>query len=352
MMKTQLRLALTTGIGILSTSLFAQTYLAVELPGSGAVANASFGGFAGGLANASAANFSLGHATIWDTNGSYSGSSINGGAGSFMVGFGRGDITNQRLAAMIWNNGVPSLMSMPNGGVNYSSQAFATDGTQIVGQYIPWASKQDTINPGDSHAWVYNPSTGQFTDLYNGNPTIAYGVGGGQQVGYEMKGQAEARLWTGNPKSFVNLHPAGFVASIAAATDGTNQVGFIGQLVQKAGEANKKGIKIRYDWAVQWSGSAASMRYLPSAYPNSRATGISGSFISGIGTVTNQFGTRGAQHAIVWIDSLSSAIELHDLLPSNYVQSFAYGVDASGNVSGMAIDSLGQRHAIFWVKIG
>lgn len=352
-------------IGALSliSGAMAQSYQAVELAGPSSWA---FSGYAAGAAGSvGSATSTFGHATVWDALGiatdvhpafldtptAPGASQVNDVWNYSMAGAGRGAITNNRLAAIMWRFGVPSLVPMPNGGVNYLSQAYATDEQQVVGEYIPWASQRDRVAPGDSHAFVYDIASGSLTDLYNGNPCVALDVKYGYQVGYEIRGQSEARLWTGNAKNFVNLHPAGFTASMANALDGGRQVGWVAQTVNKIGEA-KRGIKIRYDFACMWTGTANSLVFLSHAYQNSLATDISGLRICGEGIVTTGLnGTRGAHHALVWEDWQSPAVELHDLLPAGYVSSFANSIDQGGNVYGSALDANGKSHAIKWVRL-
>lgn len=360
-MKNSLKCAGFVAMLSIASGAMAQSYRAVVLADSNSWAYGGYNNASGGSSYVPGTTIS--HATLWDLAGNSTDvhpsfldtattkgiSQINGMWNFTWVGYGRGVSTNNRLAAMVWQFGTPSLIPTPNGGDNYSSQAHGTDGQSVVGEYTPWGSTRDRVSPGDQHAFVYDIATGSFTDLYNGNPCIATDVKFGQQVGYEYRGQAEARLWSGNAKNFVNLHPNGFDASLANALDGGRQVGLVSQVVNRIGEA-KRGIKIRYDQACMWTGTAASMQFLISAYPNSVATGISGTQICGNGIVTSATGTRSAYHALVWTGPLEVATELHSLLPAGYVQSFANAIDGNGNVSGSATDSLGKAHAVVWIR--
>lgn len=361
-MNTQLRTYLSFGSLILANAAFAQSYIAVELPQTPGYGYAAANGIGGGTSTGSYGVTS--RATLWDTLGNATDvhpnflesatnpgtSMINSISGTLMTGTGRGDSTSNRVNAIVWTNGEPSLVPMPSGFM--SSQGLSTDGTTVVGQFVMPAKRGDFTTAGDTHAFIYNTITGQFTDLYNGNPTIAYGVSGNQQVGIELRGTFEARLWNGNAKAPIVLHPSSAEGSVANATDGIHQVGSVGFLVQKAGEANRKGVRIRYDYAAMWSGSAASIQYLNSGYPNSFAMDVKGDYIAGYGIVTNNFGTRGAQHAVGWTNPLSPAVDLHSLLPSSYTQSWARAVDSNGNFIGYAVDSNSKVHAIFWVRVG
>jgi probable HAF family extracellular repeat protein len=56
-------------------------------------------------------------------------------------------------------------------------------------------------------------------------------------------------------------------------------------------------------------------------------------------------------HALVWSGSAQQFVDLHTFLPSTFAQSYAYGVDASGNIVGYATDNSGVNHAILWQPV-
>ncbi len=346
----------------LSCGSFAQSYHAVVIPTSYTWALGGSNGIAVGSKSLSPSSFS-GHAVTWDLSGamtdihpSFLDSATTAGVSQAMssendiiVGAGRGSVTNNRLAAIIWLAGSASLLPMPNGGDNYGSQAESTDGLQVVGTFTPWGSIRDHVAPGDQHAFVYDINSGSLVDLYNGNPCVGLDCKLGRQVGYEIRGQAEARLWSGRARNFINLHPNGFDSSMAISLDDGIQVGSVARIVNKLGEA-KRGIKIRYDQACTWAGSASSMSLLFSQYANSFSNDVTGQTICGNGIVTGFNGLRGPYHALVWATPSSAATELHNVLPFGYSQSFANRVDSSGNVFGSAIDAAGISHAVIWIR--
>lgn len=360
-MKSQIRSSTILGFALFASSAMAQNYVVIELPRTNGYAFGISNGTAVGVAGGTYSN--SGRAVMWDSNGNISDlhpdfldtpttqgtSVVNSIRGSLMAGSGRGDLTSNRINALMWKNGIPSFVPMPTGFM--SSQGLSTDGTSIVGQFVMPAKRGDFTTAGDTHGFVYNTATGQFTGMYNGNPSVTYGVSGNQQVGMELHGTFLAYLWNGNPKSPTVLHPQGAEGSVAYATDGVHQVGEVGYLVQKAGEANKKGIRIRYDYAALWSGSAASLQFLSSGYPNSFAMSVNGNYVAGYGIVTSAFGTRGAQHALGWMNPLEPALDLHSLLPAGYSQSWAQSVDANGNFAGYGVDSSNVTHALIWLKV-
>ncbi len=200
------------------------------------------------------------------------------------------------------------------------------------------------------------------------------GAGGGQQVGHTnlfLVGPSHALLWEGSAQSLVDLHPAGWDASYAMATDGKRQVGWRERHTGNIGQ-----------FATMWSGSSKSWVDLHDpTYQETNALGISGDMQVGFGFLANA-GTRAvmwrnmaaslvslhpqgfdrswanatdgnqqvgfaqetnARHAALWTGTAKSYIDLH---PFGYVQSEATGT-ASGQQSGWA-SFFGNRHAVTW----
>jgi hypothetical protein len=102
-------------------------------------------------------------------------------------------------------------------------------------------------------------------------------------------------MWTGTAASWVDLHPSAILGvssarySVALAANATQQVGY---------------------------GRSASA-------------------------------TASLDRAFVWSGTAASVVNLHSYLPGGYVESWAYGIDASGNVVGRARDGAGD-HAVMW----
>jgi len=175
------------------------------------------------------------------------------------------------------------------------SSALATDGAQQVGNGAP--------HGGANHALLWMGSASSVIDLHPAgeNESSAWGVGGGQQVGYGGNvGSRHALLWTGSAQSVVNLHPSGFYETVALAVAAGRQVG----------------------WGV---------------------------------TIESQFAAahnteNGSPRALLWNGTANSVVDLHVFLPAGFTWSRANGIDAAGNIIGIAGDALRTNHAILWVR--
>ncbi|MDQ2985171.1 MAG: hypothetical protein M3R13_00445 [Armatimonadota bacterium] len=154
------------------------------------------------------------------------------------------------------------------------------------------------------------------------------GAGGGQQVGHTnlfLVGPSHALLWEGSAKSLVDLHPAGWDASYAMATDGKRQVGWRqDQVAQRA---------------TMWSGSAKGWVDLHDpTYNETNALGISGDVQVGFGFITN-VGAR----AVMWRNTAGSLVSLH---PQGFDRSWAWATDGEHQV-GFAQET-NSSHAALW----
>lgn len=339
--------------------LFAQTtYTVVDLSKAGAfdVAAATNGGRTVG-STAPAASL-ISRAALWSGvtavdlhpaallgDSTTARSAATGVAGAVQVGWGMGPNTANRPVALAWSDSAASAVTLPVGFTAYSVQATATDGAQIVGYAIGYDRDGTTLDSG--HALVWNSVTGNATDL--GLNARAFGVRGGQQVGYVLKGASNAALWRGTSKSLVNLHPAGAIYSSAAATDGVRQVGTASYEIRVRVEAAKGNKTAIFTYAAVWSGSAASMLNIH-VYPfkHTYATGVAGSFISGYGADDTKIGTPAYYHALVW-DANLQPTDLNAFLPAGFVGSQALSVDSAGYVSGYMMTAAGERHAVVWI---
>jgi hypothetical protein len=243
--------------------------------------------------------------------------------------------------------------------------AFATNGTQQVGQ----GQKN-----GGGHAVVWNGTADSMVDLNpaNASESRCFGTNGVQQAGMAyIGGVAHAFFWNGTPESAVDLG-----LGQARGTDGITQVG------QDSDHAPTS--------ACLWHGTAGSRSLLPTpSISDSVALAVKGDEVVGDGVVAasgrhallwggttappvdlhpSQFGfsdseaiaTNGSveagwmsgpsalAHAVVWNGTAASAVDLHTLLPDGYTMSEAYGVDASGDVFGIARDLAGNWHSVEW----
>ena len=139
-----------------------------------------------------------------------------------------------------------------------------------------------------------------FTD------SVAYGVGGGQQVGegFMSNFSEHALLWTGTAASVVDLNPSGFTGSRALGASGGQQVGY----------------GLGPDHALLWTGTAATAVDLnPSGFDISAAFGVAGGQQVGWGFLH----ATGAEHALLWSGTAASVVDLH---PSGFTESEAFGV--------------------------
>ncbi len=359
-------------LGALPSS-FAQSYTLIDLsPDAGnGVATTLSGGVAAGYV-ASGIYGTLARATVWTdtatvdlhpagldnpTTGAPGRSYILGSSGSLQVGSASGVSTANRLTPMFWRGTVDGAAFLPIPFTNFGGQAQATDGRQIVGYGI--GLDRDGTTQGPAHAVVWDVATGVATDLGgDGNGAIAYGVGGGAQVGVVNKGIANAALWRGSRNSLVLLHPKNAVVSVANGTDGVRQVGYAGYDIRVRQEAAKGNKDQRFNYAFVWSGTAASgINIHP--YPvngqlgvnltQSYALGVNGGWIVGYAGDPTKSGTPAYSHAIVWAADLSS-YDLNAHLPVGFVGAQAVAVDAEGNVSGFIAKADGTRHAAVWVR--
>ncbi len=175
----------------------------------------------------------------------------------------------------------------------------------------------------------------------------AVGVGGGQAVGigevananiyspefysqYPTEGTPHALLWNGT--TAVDLNPAGFTASGAAATTGTSQVGF----------GRTPGGKTH---ALLWHGTAAAVADLhPENYLGSVAVSAAGSRQVGWGTVGYTSGGIEIRHALVWDGTAATAVDIH---PGGFTNSVAMATTGTAHV-GCGGTSAFPDHALLW----
>jgi hypothetical protein len=163
----------------------------------------------------------------------------NGVSGNQQVGYAQGS-TQSLTQAILWHGTAASAVDLNPSGFN-GSEAFATDGTQQVGE-------------AGGSAFLWSGTAASAVDLAPINlpqffGSTAEGVGGGQQVGFGEGANEplQALLWSGTGASAVDLNPAEYGRSVAYGTNGTRQVG--------VGFDN--GVD-NNSHALLWSGTAAS----------------------------------------------------------------------------------------------
>lgn len=361
-------------LSLASLPTLAQTYTVVDLtPSAGnAVATALAGDLVAGYAGPVIYGAST-RATAWDgtstsdlhpshladdpTTGAAGRSALTGGADGILVGWAAGVPTGGRPVPVMWNGAADTAVTLPIPFTNFGGQALATDGRQVVG-YGTGLDRDGTVQ-GPAQAVVWDAITGAAVNLGDGgNHSIAYGTGGGVQVGVLTKGTATAVLWRGDRRTQVSLHPRGAVVSVASATDGARQVGYAGFDIRVRAEAAKGAKEQRFNYAHVWSGSAASGLNIhpypanPIAGANltqSWALGVNGSWIVGYAGDATKSGTPAFSHAIVW-DADFQSVDLNAFLPAGFVGAQALSVAADGTVSGFIAKADGTRHAAVWIR--
>ena len=231
--------------------------------------------------------------------------------------------------AALWSSTAASYVNLNPTGAG-ASEAVGTDGTQQVGNAF--------VGTG-YHAFVWNGTAASGVNLTPGSTysaAYALGVGGGQQVGYGLRGAQRALVWNGTAESVVELDGGRFISSTATGTDGASQVG--SSVLPGGSAANSH--------AMLWKGTAASAVDLhPSEYAYTQATAVDGEYQVGFGRRTD--GPVAATHALFWTGSSDSVISLGDLLPSNFVSSYASSIRGN-TIYGVAQDTANRIHAIAW----
>lgn len=276
--------------------------------------------------------------TVWTDSGTTVLTSPTG-IGSFAKS-GRGNQvvgeTNEggSARAVLWDVTSPTTPTIlaPAGFSN--SRTYDTDGTSQVGY-----GQENTQSPFHIHALLWQGSAQSAVDLHSSLFTddYAYAVNGSSQVGFGLTADSHyhAVLWSGSAASAMDLHPAalGFSDSQASAVGDGQQAG----LVYNAGDSTSSR-------AAVWSGTPGSgVNLHPDGFTTSWAQGVGSGFQVGEAT-----GSDGQPHAMIWRGTPASAIDLHRALPSNFVWSRAYAVDAKAVVLGVALDSNNVIHAIAW----
>lgn len=217
----------------------------------------------------------------------------------------------------------------------------------LVGGYVENNSTNGgSLIPSTQHAALWTSPT-SFIDLHTGGNTFSQvlGMAANQQVGFQstsmvvgqtgnllfggpyptVPGPYSAYLWHGSTSGAVNLNPAAFTASLAYATNGSQQGGFA---YDSASPQRRH--------AMLWSGTAASALDLNSApWFDTELRALSATAQAGDGYEL-QFSEPGSpvRHALVWSGSAASVIDLNIFLPPGYMEAVADAIDADGNIVG------------------
>ncbi len=289
------------------------------------------------------------------------------GAGQFV---GTGRRTDGSSVGILWTPQNPNGTPFETAGVTTTGLS-ATDGTRQVGSVdtraAVWAGSSTTFSElhpagatrsfavaldgnqyggnatfnGVSHAYWWTAATPEAgIGLSPGSAYASSGVvaiRGGQQAGLARLASSQrlnAMVWNGTAASVVNLNGS-LTESQAYGTDGHRQVG--------SGVLNGS----QTSHALMWAGTAGSVTDLhPAGYQISVASGIDGERQIGFARRTNAPAGVGS-HAIFWTGSADSAINLGELLGSEFTESFPTAI-IGDTVYGFARDTAGQIHAIAW----
>ena len=274
----------------------------------------------------------------------YYSSMATGTDGAVQVGYGQSGTLNQ---CILWS-GSSSSYSILSPSTYNQSYCFGTQGGQQIG-YGERIVYITTVQ----NAMLWTGSAGSMVNLHPVGFTYSKGLGvyGGQQVGYgsiyaygpfETPGSYQttdhALLWYGTAASVIDLHPAGFDASSALSTNGTQQAGW-GYSIAAVGGSHLH--------ALLWSGSAISAVDLhPTGWFDSRITALTPTIQVGDGW-TGAPGVAGShRHALAWSGTAASVIDLNQFLPPGYSEAVATGVDAAGNVVGYAYNTPGYGNQV------
>ena len=252
-----------------------------------------------------------GHAILWSGTAA---SAVDlhpaGYANSLAAGVGGGQQVGAALGAdgrqhpVLWSGSAASVVdltptSLP--GPTGDGQASATDGTQQVGDRYAASGDRAVLWSGTAASAVDLHPTG----LAGVTDTVAFGVGGGRQVGWGYDRQSQwynyrALLWAGSAASIIDLTPTDLPVTaytFATATNGPVQAGYFNR------------DPARFDY--------------------------------------------GADHAIAWAGTAASAVDLHPLLPADgyWGESYATAVGVNGDVYGYALgtyDGFAGPFAVRW----
>ena len=345
-MKYKIKPSLTAACAlVLGTHAFGQSYHAYELTPPGTTAakltSAAPGKQAGGLIHSSGYQ----HAMVLSGN-ALTAVDLHPAAGFYYSmalatdesqqgGWGYANLGG--IHALLWSGSAASVVDLQPSGYNFSF-CLGVHGGEQVG----YAQSQSYYVTA-SHAHLWRGSSGSAVNLHAGPYLFsrATGVRSGEQVGYissvaypdgESLGYhttSRAYKWNGSAASAIDLHPAGFDASEATATNGTQQGGW-GYLA----------IGTSHQHALLWSGTATSAVDLhPAGYTDSRVNALNATVQVGEGWVGAPGVVGSVRHALVWSGTAASVIDLNQFLPAGFTHAVATGVDADGKIVGYAYNT-------------
>ena len=243
--------------------------------------------------------------------------------------------TSTGIHALVWNGSSAAYADLNPSGYMFSYCLGVSNGEQVG-----YAQNQSYFVTA-SHAMCWRGSAASVVDLHPASPygfSRAVGCSNGEEVGYVSSlaypdGDAagyhttsHAVRWAGTAASAVDLNPAGYDASEATCTSGTQEGGWA-----------YVAVGVTHQHAMLWSGDAASALDLhPAGYTDSKVTALMGAKQVGEGWVGAASAFGSIRHALIWSGTADSVVDLNQYLPAGYANAVATGIDANGNVVGYA----------------
>ena len=251
--------------------------------------------------------------------------------GQQQCGFGTG--FNRLMMGVLWNGGNPATFVQ----LGISGYAFAyclgVDNNEQVG----FGRTSDAF-VATSHAHLWRNSMFSAFDLHPlgvNQYSRAYGTRAGIAVGYTSAldyaygefpayhATSRAYRWSGTAASAVDIHPAGYDASEALATNGTQHGGW-GYLASGAAPQH----------ALLWTGDGNNVVDLhPDGFTTSRVNGLSSTMQVGEGWIGTPWTAGSVRHALLWTGTAAGVIDLNQYLPAGYTHAAASGIDADGTIA-------------------
>ncbi|MBX3378392.1 MAG: hypothetical protein KF678_15470 [Phycisphaeraceae bacterium] len=216
----------------------------------------------------------------------------------------------QEYQAALWSGTASSVVSLqPPGAINSRVLAM-TESHQ--GGFVRYPGQPGQGNP--THAVMWSGSASSLIDLHPAGYATSgiLGMFEDQQVGSATAGgTTRAGMWFGTPESFRSLHPFSDGLSVANATCGSAQVGWM----------NSVGLGSAGVRAVIWFGTAESVmdlsQFLPPGYGQSIATCVEER--NGVFTVGGYVRYGTTDQAFVWtgVPAPGTTMVLIPLAPLN-----------------------------------
>jgi hypothetical protein len=350
---TSSRLLALTGLALVGSSAFAETYTAyIYSPPSGytmmsvqgAGDNGLMSGYVQGPSGEQRAAYrtnsgsKLLHPTGWFQ------SQINESWGStYHCGVGKpvdSDVTH----ALFWVGGGAAVDLHPAGAEYERSSAWSGFGQFQVGEVLGVIPCAECGIGSVRHAGIWNRTAASFMRLHSltHQNTTALGTDGVHHVGMGLNRNDftyNALYWNSSASMGVNIRPSMSTSSVAFAVSGGQQGG---HFFSAATNGNSH--------ACIWAGTAASAVDLN---PNSAFLATSVKAVRNGLQVGN--GRSLAQpnrfQAIAWHGTAGSWINLHSKLPYPFTlwSSFAEGIDNNGNIVG-SVGTTGDVRPVIWIR--